>query len=652
MRFILACIGLVLPLVHVLGQQASPGHVRGAHTLMVPHVSNDSLTLFLRSWSAHSDSSILLTESISPEHKPINFHPVPRALPEEVSWVLSDSLPSPAFTIFMVERSEEAEEQALFMLESADTGRFVLTTQRAAHLAKGMHLTNGSLSTGPVRVLGYAHHEPELLNGPSTMFRLAQAPAVPQTPAPAFTGAIPEMLFYDRMLTPKERARLSSYLAIKYGITLTEEDYVASDQTKVWAHRTNGAFGSNIFAIARDTASMLDQRQSTSSNEPGFLTLARDTITRWNHQHPARLPDKHYLIAGDDGKPRTWAARQPGQAQYSSRTWHVQRTGDTLLTSVLRLDPAMMQNHPEVATMYWLAVDRTGTGVFAPGTTEFLPFMVRAGTGEVDVPNMFWDLDASGADRFRLAAGGSFIPVTWLEQPICDPPTPGVLTVQAPGGETPIRVSLSGIDHPFTGEWEVSAHEPTDITGIEPGEYDLRITDNSDHVIMDRIWVQPKDAPKIPIAGSYELVAAQQLVLDAQVDGDQVLYEWMLDGGVVGDNSRLIVEKPGMYTCTVVADGCPARATTNVTTLPVESALEIGVMPNPSLTGDVVVQVALPEVTDAELMIVSMQGHVLSRRTLKGQDFHHVQLHVPGPGQYIVSVRTSDGQRSARVIVL
>lgn len=632
------------------GQSLSPGNVFGPCLWL--RVDTSGASVHYKLWDRYSGTDTATGAAPTIAMGSINFHGVPAFVSaEEARWTIGDSLTPPGSTLFMVSKPANNDERVLWAMEVADTGRVVLTSRRSADLSAGMHLVHEPSSHSNARMTAHVHRADTSFVG-EVHVRIGTVPTKPVLPSGGFEGVLPEAIFFDRVLGPRERARLSSYLAIKYGLTLVNEDYVTSADRSVWSHRSNKAHAHRMFAVAKDHASMLDQRQGTSAMEEGFLTLGVDTIATWHAQNPARVPDMHYLIAGDDGKPRTWAVRQPGQAQYSSRTWLMQRTGDSLLTTLLRLDPAMMQNDPEVARKYWLVIDRTGTGSFGPGTTEFLPSAINATNGTVDFLDVFWDLDASGTDRFKVAVGGAFIPVTWLEQPICEPPMQGVLTIQVPGGDAPIRASLNGIDHAFTGEWDISAQVPTAISGIGPGEYDLRITDNTGQAITDRIWVQAKDAPKIPLAGSYELIATEQLVLDAEVDGDMVLYEWKLDDRAIGDRSRLVVEKPGTYTCTVTADGCPARAVAEVRTKAIEDSMEIGVMPNPSLNGDVVVQVVLPRAMDAEMMIVSMQGHVLSRRTLKGQDFHRVQEHIPTAGQYIVSVRTSDGQRSARVIVL
>ncbi len=50
------------------------------------------------------------------------------------------------------------------------------------------------------------------------------------------------------------REKVESYLAIKYGVTLSH-DYRASNNTVVWSRSTNAAYNNNIIGIARDDIS-------------------------------------------------------------------------------------------------------------------------------------------------------------------------------------------------------------------------------------------------------------------------------------------------------------------------------------------------------------------------------------------------------------
>ena len=631
-------------------QEVQPGRVAQSDLWLRTGSHNDTLFFQLHSSQVEQNGSLGESSLHDPAVRSINHHLIPHLNYSAAHWLVGDTMAPEGHSTFIVERPIDDAERTLWSLEVADTGRLVLTSLRAVDLTNGMHLTNTPQVTGPVKLINHQHRAGTPLPG-RTYLRLGHSAPVPIVPSAAFEGTIAEALFYARVLSPKEQSRVSSYLAIKYGITLAGEDYVSSTQQRVWSCRANANFSHNILAIARDSLSALDQRQSSSSNEEGFLVLGHDTITRWHHEHPIAPPDGHYLICGDDGKPRTWAPRRSGQPQVTDRTWHVERTGPSLLNTRLRLSTDMFANEPTKKGSFWLLIDRSGRGEFGPSSTE----PIRAASvddSHADFADVVWDIDLSGSDRFRFAAGGPFIPLTWVDAPTCELPTMGSITIRVPGGEAPIFCRLEGIGHEAVLEASVAADTTTTITGLAPGEYELTITDASGYVLTDHLWIEPKDAPVIPLQARYELKAEEPLRLDAHVDGAFVSYEWSLEGSVVGNMPQLLVERPGTYTCTVVSDGCPARKSAEVFTSSPEGGIGLGIMPNPTTTGDFVVQVSLPPGTDATMTIASMQGVHVRQRALRGQEFHRVHEHLDGAGEYIISIRTSEGQRYARVIVL
>ncbi|HNR55348.1 MAG TPA: T9SS type A sorting domain-containing protein [Flavobacteriales bacterium] len=646
---VLALVAQLFSQASVQGQAPSPGNVPQPCLWLRADTVGTGVHYMLWDRYAGANNSVGSASSVPPNA--MNFHGVPAFTSiGDPRWLIADSISPTGSTMFMVAKPVNTDERVLWAMEVADTGRAVLSNKRSADLNIGLHLLHDQPNDTNARMIAHIHRADTSFSG-EVYIRVGTPAPTPPLPISGFEGTLPEVLYFDRVLGTRERTRLSSYLAIKYGLTLLEEDLVNSGDRPVWAYKTYRNYSHHVFAIAKDSASVLDQRQATSAMEAGFLAFGVDTITTWHARNPALIPDGHYLITGDDGRPRTWKPREPGQPQFTARTWHMQRTGPTVLNTRMRLNAAMMLNAPEKAENYWLVIDRSGTGSFDPGGTEFVQAMPGPNEGTVDLNGVFWDIDGTGSDRYRFAAGGSFIPMTWIDPPNCDPPSPGSLTVQVPGGEAPIMARLNGIGHDAFVEAEVAADTLTTIQ-LLAGEYELTLTDNTGYTIQDRIWIQPKDAPRIVLAPQYELTAQEPLVFNATVPGTISTYEWRFNGDIIATTAQLVVERPGEYTCTASADGCPTRVHTVVSTRSPDTGIDIGVMPNPSLDGNFIIQVTLREKVDAQLTIASLQGTLVRQRMLRDQDFHRLQEHISGAGQYIISVTTVDGQRFTRVIVL
>lgn len=70
--------------------------------------------------------------------------------------------------------------------------------------------------------------------------------------------SICESIIYNRMLSSRERQKVDTYLALKYGVTLDQTiptSYVSSDGQVVWDAVANAEFSHHIFGMCNDTIS-------------------------------------------------------------------------------------------------------------------------------------------------------------------------------------------------------------------------------------------------------------------------------------------------------------------------------------------------------------------------------------------------------------
>lgn len=127
-----------------------------------------------------------------------------------------------------------------------------------------------------------------------------------------FIGHIGETIIYGSgVLTPAERRKVDSYLAIKYGITLGQvatDHYLNTDGNIVWNGGTNTAYNNNIFGVSRDDIEMLEQKVSKSVNTGTILTVATSNDFVNPNQDAARTGfanDKTYFLLGDNNNVTT-----------------------------------------------------------------------------------------------------------------------------------------------------------------------------------------------------------------------------------------------------------------------------------------------------------------------------------------------------------
>lgn len=165
-------------------------------------------------------------------------------------------------------------------------------------------------------------------------------------------GGVPEVIIYNRQLTAIELQRVNSYLALKYGITLTnnndgdatayetisgsvtEGDYVASDGTTIyWDATANTGYGNDIAGIGRDDCTNLNQKQSKSVNTDAIITMAVGTSLAASNAANANTitNDKSFLVWSNNDGATTFSPAVSGFSNATvrmGRIWKVEKTAN------------------------------------------------------------------------------------------------------------------------------------------------------------------------------------------------------------------------------------------------------------------------------------------------------------------------------------
>lgn len=155
-----------------------------------------------------------------------------------------------------------------------------------------------------------------------------------------FGGYIPELIIYGRYLTPGERRRVESYLAMKYGITLTGS-YLDGDGNLIWDIDDNTRFHNRVTAIGMDITAGLRQPVSATSYEESpeysaspdndsyhasnsYALPSSSHLLVMGREYGNSIPDKSYAIWGDDNSPtETYTSSTDPLWHIMSRTWLV-----------------------------------------------------------------------------------------------------------------------------------------------------------------------------------------------------------------------------------------------------------------------------------------------------------------------------------------
>lgn len=195
--------------------------------------------------------------------------------------------------------------------------------------------------------------------------------------ATGIVGDIAEIVYYEGLLNTNEKARVESYLAIKYGVTLGS-DYVSSTNTTVWDNSANTGYNNDIGAIALDLTSTLNQSQSKSEADGSILTVS-----------DASLSNGDYVIWGsDEGDLSIGTSGTGSKNGRFNRIWRVQITGSTNNVDQMLFDLSGVVIKPNAIGNYALLLDNAND--FNSVVREVVPTSLVNGVLQFD------NIDLSG----------------------------------------------------------------------------------------------------------------------------------------------------------------------------------------------------------------------------------------------------------------
>ncbi|MEQ9300216.1 MAG: LamG-like jellyroll fold domain-containing protein, partial [Cyclobacteriaceae bacterium] len=317
-----------------------------------------------------------------------------------------------------------------------------------------------------------------------------------------FIGTIAEVIVYDATLTAGERQRIESYLAIKYGITLTQ-DYILSDgSTTIFEIASNPTFSEGVIAIGQDDDSGLDQKVATSKFDSLIIGTEADfTSPNDDASRTTSLSNDAFFVVSHHGGSLGLDSASGGIADIRlGRVWKVNETNSPGAVHVAI--PASL------GVFSNMVVNSDPT--FASGNTE-ITLSLSGGYYTASY-------DFADGDFFSFAA---------------DPIYPGAVSanielwLKADGGVTAPGnlVSL----------WEDQSGNSQNAAGASNAELQDNQTNFNPAIAFD-------DDPQ-PFSGSVTTANAEYTVFtvyqdDASADSDQVL--WDFDGSqnrVLDDNN-------------------------------------------------------------------------------------------------------------------
>jgi len=255
------------------------------------------------------------------------------------------------------------------------------------------------LSTVEVPAMPYH----ELAGGPVSIGRLSKYFYIDMNNGRRFGGKMTELIFYNADLSDAETEKIDTYLAIKYGISLSK-NYVNSAGAVIWDRSANEAYSFDIAGIMRDDNSMLDQRQSKAVSDNAILTIGKGSITTSNAANPNTFTaDLDCVIWGSNGGATiaTGTAEKPAVYDRLGREWLISEPYNNTGTLRIQFD---LSNAGTIADVNHLRllVDNDG---------DFSDAAIAAATFTQSGNQYYVDYNLNNGQYFTIATTNALSPL-------------------------------------------------------------------------------------------------------------------------------------------------------------------------------------------------------------------------------------------------
>ncbi|MEE4116645.1 MAG: T9SS type A sorting domain-containing protein [Marinilabiliaceae bacterium] len=627
------------------GQELSPGGVTGARLWKVTEETQGINAGWKSMLPANPGSALSLKGAMGS----INNNPALYLNGSEPGLTRTINLGSvPAFSLFTVcQQKDTLLEKIILSIENDSLPEVVLTDRRMAALDVYRYTDFSRGPEGNPRIYSYIQNKPGNTTIAPTILRFGEEPDGQKLPVSAFTGLIPEIILFERVISPLERKKVESYLALKYGITLNQEfpsSYLNSRGELIWDSETGRSFNNNIAGIGRDDLSGLCQRISESTLTRGVMKIGTESS----------LEDLSFYVWGDNNKPMVFSETHGVEAL--RRAWRISVNSkghepvfvETAVSSLSEIDP-LGENE-----VFWLMIDHSGSASFpfrqnTYHQCEHAPLQ----KGLIHFSPVCFDNDGSGADVFTIIKAPSFFVRTIVNPPLCTEDKYGTIKAEIAGGISPFKISLYNISDNSSQLLENEKSRYIVFENISQGSYLINASDAAGKVYSEEIWISNKHPWETGLKENYLISEGQELYLDAAMGmpAASYTYLWTLPDGSGLSGQDISISEPGNYFLSVTDNNnCSSTSPFRVELKEKSLFDKVELYPNPG-DGLFVLRINLAHRQDVYVSISDMSGKILINKSLRNDRYYTYSGFIERPGTYFISLKTINEVVTLKLVV-
>ena len=558
-------------------------------------------------------------------------------------------------TVFLVYKvSDNSKEQFLWSSSDSNVIESTSTTYRLANLKNFSYKSYDDKILKQDANIHFYQHNKKLTQNSNFQMTIGLDPLTANLPSLPFKGVISEVLIYNRFLSSQETQKVASYLAVKFGISLSQfelKNYLDTNGTVIWKDSENVDYKTSITAIGKDNKSGLFQTKSSNMIEEGFLTIEMK-----NTQNV--FPDNYFVFWSDNGKGLSVNKLDQGGPNGISRNWKLNYNDIGEIKLNWSLDSKFLSGKIPEDQNYWLLIDHSGNGKFEKENIEYVNLGKTVTSNPIlNLQNFNWNRDLTSKVNFTIKVAPEMFSHVWIEQPLCGEPNTGKLNYTIQGGQAPYRVIIykSGTSEIFAQFNQDNS--TTQQINVTSGSYDYVVSDVNNKTFKNTVFVSDKNGNFSSLKSEYFL-DNEYLNLDASegLPNDNYSYEWYLDGNLISNQSSISPNKPGIYEIRIInGEGCK---TSSLITVLAKKGFQsnqdeyVSIYPNPTINGNFTTAFSFPRKTNVIMTIRNLLGELIKTRELGIiETYYHQENLSLSQGTYLVNIQSEFQTKTFKLIV-
>lgn len=557
-------------------------------------------------------------------------------------------------TLFMVYKVKDSiKEQFLWTINDPQKTLSVATNKRLVDLKKYSYQSyQEKIKPHKANIHFFQQNITDSV-AKSSSLTIGQKSKFEKLPPEEFAGNISEILVYNRVLSGLETQKVASYLAIKYGISLSQFDnknYVNSQGQTIWDADKHKGFASSITAAGRDDASGLLQSKSTNMIEEGLLTIELKSKSN-------KIPNNYFAFWSDNGKNLLVKKQEQGEPIGISREWQLDFANPEDLSLNWTFNPAFVKGTLPKDTYYWLLVDYSGKGTYDENDSEYIRLASTSSSEKLVLNDFNWDKQKTGTAKFTLKVAPEMFSRVWISEATCGVSGSGSLNYSIEGGEAPFTVTVKKEgSEVVVKQWNQASKSQSGVQ-LSSGTYDYIVKDARGNLYSETVFVADKEGTFPNLKSDYLLTDGNAVILDASKDlpTGNYQYEWFYEGNFIDDNPKIMIDQAGNYELRLInGQECKTSKKIAVTTdgKEITDSSVLILYPNPTPEGKFSIAMQFPKKTNTTISIYSPTGSLVQQKQLTQIETYLYEESIKSAaGMYLVNVSSDFGTKTFKVIV-